>query len=330
MRAPAALGIALALALASAAVPALAQSKAEALVREGFELIGEQRFASAVKKLEKALKSGDDNAFDAHYGIAVACNGLGEFDKAVEHAGRAAELAASAEQSLYANNQLGRASFNQILAGMREEIAGGGAFRGGSTETALTKRDWSVAEGAFRRVLEIDPRRFPVARLSLAQVLAHERRYEEALAELSAWESTKPPPPPAHVQKAIDDLRCQAEASFQNPDRRLLEVGPEHPGVLAPQKLSAPAPAYTETALKERTQGLVAFEAVIDRHGDVICAQVLTGLPHGLTESAEESIRAWKFEPATVDGEPVAVVYYLTVSFRLSKIRKIEDLVPGS
>ena len=58
------------------------------------------------------------------------------------------------------------------------------------------------------------------------------------------------------------------------------------------------------------------------------CAGALTGLPHGLTESAEEAVRQWKFEPALRDGEPVAVIYYLTVSFRLAKIRKLEDLVP--
>ena len=79
------------------AAPALAQGKAEALVRDGFELIEKQRFAPAVKKLEKALKSGASDSFDAHFGIAVACNGLGDFDKAVEHAQRATELAGSDE-----------------------------------------------------------------------------------------------------------------------------------------------------------------------------------------------------------------------------------------
>lgn len=311
-------------------IPAPARGQADALIQKGFELIEERRFAPAVKKLEKALKSGAADSFDAHLGIAVACNGLAEFDKAVEHAGRATELAASAQQSIHAHNQLGVASFNHLRSEIRRELASRRPARGGTTEQAIEQRDWSVAEKAFRRVLELDPNLFPVARLSLAQVLGHQRRHAEALAVLEAWESTNPPPPPPHIQKTIDNLRCQAEASRQNPERRLLDPGPTHPQIAPPQGRLTPAPKYTQTALKERTEGLVALEAVIDRKGDVVCVEVITGLPNGLSESAEETVLGWKYDPATRDGEPVAVVYYPVVTFRLAKIRKIEDLVPDS
>ncbi len=317
------------LALMSAAPesPATAQGKAEALIDQGFELIEKQRFAPALKKLEKALKSGASSSFDAHLGIAVAAGGLGEFARAVEHARRATELAADPQQSVHAHNQLGVASFNHLLTEMRRAFAERRTVRGGTTEETAGKRDWSVPEQAFRRVLELDPKSFPVARLSLAQVLSHQRRHQEALTELSAWEGTNPPPPPPHVQGAIDNLRCQAAAGRQNPGGRLLEPGPEHPEIVKPERLSAPAPRYTETALKERTEGLVALEAVIDRHGDVVCVEVVTGLPNGLSESAEQTVRGWKYRPATRGGEPVAVVYYPVVTFRLAKIRKLEDLV---
>ncbi len=311
-----------------AAPAAASQSKAEALIDQGFELIEKQHFAPAVKKLEKALKIGASGSFDAHLGIAVACNGLGEFDKAVEHARRATDLAVSAQQSVHAHNQLGVASFNQLLSDMRRGFAESRTVRSGTTEETATKRDWSVPEQAFRQVLELDPKLFPVARLSLAQVLGHQRRHKEALAELEIWEGTKPPPPPPHVRKAIDNLRCQAEASQQNPEGRLLEPGPEHPEIVKPQRRLTPAPKYTQTALKERTEGLVALEAVIDRQGDVVCVEVVSGLPNGLSESAEETVRGWKYQPATRGGEPVAVVYYTVVTFRLAKIRKYEDLVP--
>ncbi len=45
--------------------------------------------------------------------------------------------------------------------------------------------------------------------------------------------------------------------------------------------------------------------------------RVLKASPFGLTESAVETVKKWKFKPATLNGEPVAVYYSLTVSFRL-------------
>lgn len=37
----------------------------------------------------------------------------------------------------------------------------------------------------------------------------------------------------------------------------------------------------------------------------------------GLDQKALEAVREWKFEPATLDGEPVAVYYNLTINFTL-------------
>jgi outer membrane biosynthesis protein TonB len=37
----------------------------------------------------------------------------------------------------------------------------------------------------------------------------------------------------------------------------------------------------------------------------------------GLSEKAVEAVRKWRFEPATLNGEPVAVYYNFTLNFRL-------------
>ncbi len=315
---PVAIFAAMTLAASLAASPAPAQSKAEALIDQGFKLIQKQRFAPALKKLEKALESGAGDVFEAHLGIAIACGALAELDRAVEHARRATELAASPQQSVYAYNQLGVASFHHLQSEIRRKLADRGPPRAGAGDRPLAARDWSVAENAFRQVLELDPERFPIARLSLAQVLGHQRRYDEALAELEAWEGTNPPAQPPDVRKTIANLRCQAAAGRRNPDGRLLEIGP---GIVKPQRRSYPAPKYTETALAAGAEGLVALEAVIDRDGRVICTEVVSGLPHGLSESAEQAVRAWQYEPAMRDSEPVAVILYPVVTFRLADIR---------
>ena len=87
--------------------------------------------------------------------------------------------------------------------------------------------------------------------------------------------------------------------------------------VRAPVKIFAPPPVYTEHARRARVNGLVIVEAVIDQTGSVTNVNVLKGLPLGLDRAAVDAIREWTFEPATLNGKPVSVLYNLTVNFQL-------------
>lgn len=84
-----------------------------------------------------------------------------------------------------------------------------------------------------------------------------------------------------------------------------------------PRKIEARAPVYTQVARDEGLQGIVILQALISELGVVEEIQVIKGLPLGLTEQAMEALRQWTFEPATLDGKPVAVFYNLTFNFRL-------------
>lgn len=89
-------------------------------------------------------------------------------------------------------------------------------------------------------------------------------------------------------------------------------------GITAPRRVSTVMPRYTEEAKKERIQGMVIVQTVIEKDGTVSDLKVLKGLPHGLSEAAVEAIRQWTFEPARDEqGRPVTVYYNLTVNFTL-------------
>lgn len=85
--------------------------------------------------------------------------------------------------------------------------------------------------------------------------------------------------------------------------------------VRAPVRIYAPDPLYPEEARQARVQGVVILQTIIDTLGKVTHIKVLKGLPEGLTEAAVEAVGQWKFNPATLNGEPVAVYYMVTISF---------------
>lgn len=87
--------------------------------------------------------------------------------------------------------------------------------------------------------------------------------------------------------------------------------------IAPPVKVHSPTPRYTEEGRQSRVQGVVILEAIIDDKGNVDSVKVLKGLPHGLSESAVETARQWKFRPATMEGKPVAVFFNLTIRFSL-------------
>ncbi len=94
----------------------------------------------------------------------------------------------------------------------------------------------------------------------------------------------------------------------------VLQVGG---GVVGPEKIFFPKPLYSEDARKGRVQGVVILQAIVDAMGNISEVEVLKPLPLGLTESALETVRSWRFKPATLDGQPVAVYLNLVVSFSL-------------
>ena len=79
-----------------------------------------------------------------------------------------------------------------------------------------------------------------------------------------------------------------------------------------------PDPPYTPQARHDKIQGTVSLLIVIDAQGNVTNVQeVSKPLGEGLDEKATETVKTWKFKPATRDGVPVPARVYVVVTFRL-------------
>ncbi len=101
------------------------------------------------------------------------------------------------------------------------------------------------------------------------------------------------------------------------PGRDLGKVYTVGDGVTAPIPIYKPEPPYTKDAKAAKLQGTGVYSAVIDDSGNVADVQVVRPLDRGLDESAAQTLRTWKFKPATKDGKPVPVRVVIEVSFRL-------------
>lgn len=88
-------------------------------------------------------------------------------------------------------------------------------------------------------------------------------------------------------------------------------------GVSAPKILYAPDPQYSEEARKAKYQGTVVLWAVIGPDGRPRELRVARSLGMGLDQQAIAAVKTWKFDPAMMNGHPVAVEINVEVNFRL-------------
>jgi protein TonB len=70
-------------------------------------------------------------------------------------------------------------------------------------------------------------------------------------------------------------------------------------------------PAYPSLARRLKLEGEVRLSVQVDSDGRVLKASVALSSGHDLLDStAIESVKKWRFEPATLDGKPVADWYH--------------------
>lgn len=93
----------------------------------------------------------------------------------------------------------------------------------------------------------------------------------------------------------------------------------DDPGIHGPRVIKDVKPNYTSAAMRKQISGLVVMEAVVERDGSVGPLRILHSLDpqYGLDDEAVKTIRQWRFEPATKDGQPVRARIVVEMSFVL-------------
>jgi TonB family protein len=87
--------------------------------------------------------------------------------------------------------------------------------------------------------------------------------------------------------------------------------------VLPPRPTYTPEPGYSPLARHAKYQGTLVLKIVIDKAGKISRIRLERALGMGLDENAMEEVKRWRFNPATRNGQPVAVEMNIEVSFNL-------------
>jgi periplasmic protein TonB len=76
-------------------------------------------------------------------------------------------------------------------------------------------------------------------------------------------------------------------------------------------------PEYPKIALVARITGVVLLHAILSKEGTITELQVVSGHPL-LISSAMDAVKQWRFRPYLLNGEPVEVETFITVTFQIS------------
>jgi len=88
-------------------------------------------------------------------------------------------------------------------------------------------------------------------------------------------------------------------------------------GVTAPNILQRAQPAYPPDAMRQRIEGAVVLEGVVQTDGTLGDIKVAKSLHPTLDAAAVNAAGGWVFQPGTKDGVPVRVRITLEVEFRI-------------
>jgi TonB family protein len=88
-------------------------------------------------------------------------------------------------------------------------------------------------------------------------------------------------------------------------------------GVKPPGCVRCPQPSYNDYARREKIQGTSLFEVMVSTEGRAVQIHPKRLIGYGLDEEAFDAIKRWQFKPGERDGQPIAVIVDIEVTFHL-------------
>jgi TonB family protein len=163
--------------------------------------------------------------------------------------------------------------------------------------------------------------RGPAGARSMPQIPANPRTADEFLEAARAYYTRgRFSESAAMIERAMELLRPGMQATPQSGRSTVAPVavagGTERVGgnVREPVKVRDVRPIYPPTAAAAGATGSVIMEAVLDRSGMVRDVRVLKSAPM-LDEAATTAVRQWLYRPAQLNGVPVDVGMFVTITF---------------
>ncbi len=112
-----------------------------------------------------------------------------------------------------------------------------------------------------------------------------------------------------------------AKSGDEESDTKIFRFVPDG-DVTEPKAIHKVNPTYPEEARKAGLMGVVVCETVITAAGEISDVKILRTADEVFNQPTIDALKQWKFAPATLEGEPVDVIYVLTVNYRLDSGEK--------
>lgn len=234
----------------------------------------------------------------------------------VRHAYRGTKLRYNSGGELVQGGPPGISGLNGVLQVTRVKLRGTTLLIDGNRaivgyDVAKQRTVTTLAPGKMHIEITLDPVRQSnddINRvLSNVFVSGTEHAYDVVPAYWKAFVEHKIAPSEfnGHVTPVVTELE---------PMRLPRNPGPEWE---RPRPQYTPDPTFPESARRQKVQGTVLLEIVVDRTGSVAEINIVRPIGSGLDEMAVDAVSKWRFEPARKNGQVVQIAMLVEVSFRL-------------
>lgn len=118
------------------------------------------------------------------------------------------------------------------------------------------------------------------------------------------------------VSAALPDVLSSSDSALPPPPQPQPLTRVRVGGVIVqPKLMHTVAPNYPTSARLAGMYGNVVINAQVDKAGNVGSMKIVSG-PPTLQASAMSALKLWKYQPATLDGVPIATAITVTIKFQ--------------